>query len=207
MTINDVKFSPIDGNLMVTSGSDGFFKVWDIRDCGYRSLAQGQASDNDLNCATFNNVNRNLIAAAGEDTGLVGIWDLRMLETCINDLTHHSKQVTVVEWHPTQEQMLCTGAEDGKVFMWDNSKCGEEQARKDYEDGPPELVFPHVHHQSLIEDIRWQPDVQTSNKVLPMIASAENQCAIQLWKAKQDFFQEELDILDYIDRVADDELE
>lgn len=101
--INDVKFSPLDGNLLVTSGSDGFFKVWDIRDCGYRSIVMGQASDNDLNCAAFNYVNRNLLAVGGEDTGMVGIWDLRMPDMCINDLTHHNKQVTAVEWHPTQE--------------------------------------------------------------------------------------------------------
>ena len=34
--------------------------------------------------------------------------------------------------------MLASGADDGKVYVWDNSKCGEEQARKDYEDGPPD---------------------------------------------------------------------
>lgn len=51
--------------------------------------------------------------------------------------------------------MLASGADDGKVYVWDNSKCGEEQARKDYEDGPPELIFHHIHHQSMIEDLAW----------------------------------------------------
>ncbi len=36
---------------------------------------------------------------------------------------------------------------DGKIFIWDNSKTGEEQARHDYEDGPPELLFPHELHR------------------------------------------------------------
>jgi histone-binding protein RBBP4 len=68
--------------------------------------------------------------------------------------------------------MLASGAEDGKVYVWDNSKCGEEQARNDYEDGPPELAFHHEHHSSLIEDIRWL-DCATGNAT-PMIASVEN---------------------------------
>lgn len=71
---------------------------------------------------------------------------------------------------------MVSGGEDGKVFVWDNSKCGEEQARKDYEDGPPELVFPHIHHSSLIEDVCWQPN--SDPKLMPCIASIENQLAI-----------------------------
>jgi len=86
-----VKFSPLDPNILITTGSDGKFKVWDIRDCGYRSLLTGEGSDNDLNCATFNNVNKNLFACGGEDTGLIGVWDLRLPKMCINDLSHHSK--------------------------------------------------------------------------------------------------------------------
>ena len=144
--INDVKFSPLETNILVTSGSDGYFKIWDMRDCGTRSILSCQASDDELNCATFNNINRNLLAGGGEESGLIGVWDIRMPQMVINDLSHHTKQVTNIEWHPTQEQMLVSGAEDGKVFVWDNSKCGEEQARKDYEDGPPELVFHHIHH-------------------------------------------------------------
>ena len=91
---------------------------------------------------------------------------------CINDLSHHTKQVTALEWHPREEQILLSSGEDGKVFVWDNSKCGEEQARKDYEDGPPELIFPHIHHSSLIEDICWKPD--SDPKLFPCVASVEN---------------------------------
>jgi WD40 repeat protein len=79
-----------------------------------------------LNCATFNNLNANLLAVGGEESGLIGVWDMRMPQMVINDLSHHSKQVNTIEWHPTEEQLLASGAEDGKVFIWDNSKCGEE---------------------------------------------------------------------------------
>ena len=141
-----MRFSPLNPFLLVTAGSDGLFKVWDTRDCGYRTLISGNASDTGLNCAVFNNVNEFLIAASGDEDGQISIWDMRMPSMCINDLSHHTKQVTSLEWHPIEEQKLISGGDDGKVYVWDNSKCGEEQARKDYEDGPPELVFPHVHH-------------------------------------------------------------
>ncbi len=88
-TINDVKFSPLEPSLLVTAGSDGLFKVWDLRDCGYKSQLACHASDNELNCATFNNVNPFLVAVGGEESGLIGVWDLRMPQMVINDLTHH----------------------------------------------------------------------------------------------------------------------
>jgi histone-binding protein RBBP4 len=65
---------------------------------------------------------------------------------------------------------------DGKVYVWDNSKAGEEQARHDYEDGPPEMVFPHETHMSAIEDIYWSPND-------PYFAvSTETDGLIQIWK-------------------------
>ena len=123
----------------------------------------------------------------------------------INDLSHHSKQVTSLEWHPFKEQILASAGEDGKVFVWDNSKCGEEQARKDYEDGPPELIFPHMNHSSLIEDICWKPDAD--RELLPCIASVENELIMQVWKPIDDFFTEEIDMMPYADRIADEDLE
>ena len=53
--------------------------------------------------------------------------------------------------------MLVTGADDGKIYIWDNEKWGDEQARADYDDGPPEMVFPHELHSSKIEDVCWSP--------------------------------------------------
>lgn len=67
-----------------------------------------------------------MLASAGEESGLIAIWDTRMPEMFLNDLQFHSKQVTCMEWHPSKEQVLISGADDGKVYVWDNSKNGEE---------------------------------------------------------------------------------
>lgn len=78
-----------------------------------------------------------------------------------------------MEWHPTSEQIFASAGDDGAVFIWDNSKNGEEQGRRDYEDGPPELVASNEEcHASKIEDFCWQPDAPAG--VFPMIASVEN---------------------------------
>jgi hypothetical protein len=53
--------------------------------------------------------------------------------------------------------MLATGSDDCKVFIWDQSAAGMEQGRHDYEDGPPEVIFPHEHHSSILEDLQWCP--------------------------------------------------
>lgn len=52
--------------------------------------------------------------------------------------------------------MFVSGGDDGAVYIWDNSKNGEEQGRRDYEDGPPEMVAMNDEgHSSIIEDIAW----------------------------------------------------
>ena len=79
-----------------------------------------------MNCAVFNNINQNIFAAAGESTGMIGVWDMRMPDMVLNDVQYHKKQVTALEWHPTSEQVFISAGEDGKVYLWDNNKCGEE---------------------------------------------------------------------------------
>jgi len=83
------------------------------------------------------------------------IWDMRMPKHYINDLYHHKAQINQIEWNPLDENLFMSSSTDGKLFVWDHSKTGEEQARHDYEDGPPELIFPHEYHKSGIEDIAW----------------------------------------------------
>jgi len=88
-----------------------------------------------------------MFACAGEDC-TVTVWDDRMPNNSLNDLRFHEQEITSLDWHPTAEQIVLSGSKDGKVYLWDNSKNGEEQACDDYDDGPPELVFHHMAHVS-----------------------------------------------------------
>lgn len=114
------------------------------------------------------------MATGGDSDGSIAIWDLRKAHALLNDLEFHKQQVTGLEWHPSKEQILVSASDDGKCYVWDNAKCGEEIARQDYEDGPPELVFPHEMHKSKVEEVCWNPRVQ-DDTLFPMIASVENQ--------------------------------
>ena len=152
-----------------------------------------------MNCGTFNNVIPELFVLGSEEKS-VQVWDMRMPSNHINEMNHHDSQVTCVEWHPTKPQMCISGADDGKVYIWDNSKNGEEQARKDYDDGPPEMLFPHVMHNSQIEDIAFCPAIEGREQDLfPSVASVETQLFLQIWKPKEDFFEEEMDMIDCLE--------
>mmetsp|Transcript_42553 Transcript_42553/g.40808 ORF Transcript_42553/g.40808 Transcript_42553/m.40808 type:complete len:103 (+) Transcript_42553:281-589(+) len=96
----------------------------------------------------------------------------------LNDLYFHKKKVFTIEWSPFHEQIFASASEDGKVFLWDNSKSGEEQARHDYQDGPPELIFHHEYHSSFVEDLSWSPFDPFN------IVSMETDYRMQIWKVQ-----------------------
>ena len=85
---------------------------------------------------------------------------------------------------------MLSGGQDGKVYLWDNSKNGDEQAEKDYDDGPPELSFHHLSHASQIEDAAFSP-ARPEQKYFPAAVSVETQLAMQIWKPKEDFMADE----------------
>jgi len=92
------------------------------------------------------------------------------------------------------------------VYIWDNSKNGEEQGRRDYEDGPPELVASNDEgHASMIEDICWQPNADP--RLFPMVVSVENERICQIWKPKEEFFVDPIEDIAYMDRIPEHDLE
>ena len=91
---------------------------------------------------------------------------------------------------------------DGKVYIWDQFKTGEEQARHDYQDGPPEMIFPHdTHKNSSIEDIAWSTNDDN------FAVTCDTDCKMQVWKLSDEFFFNEIDYLDKIENINDNEIE
>ena len=126
-----------------------------------------------------------------------------MPSSFINDLVYHKGPVTQIEWSPISENIFMSSSSDGKVFVWDNSKTGEEQARHDYEDGPPEMIFPHESHRlNNIEDICWSP-FDGEN----MAVSVDVQLVMQVWKMSEDFFFNEVEFIDNLDMINNGLLE
>lgn len=128
---------------------------------------------------------------------------MRKPSSFINDLVYHKGPVTQIEWSPISENIFMSSSSDGKVFVWDNSKTGEEQARHDYEDGPPEMIFPHESHRlNNIEDICWSP-FEGEN----MAVSVDVQLVMQVWKMSEDFFFNEVEFIDNLDMINNGLLE
>lgn len=185
-----------------TASDDCHYKLWDVRDTS-KFTHTFKASDDDLLVIGFSHFNEYLFATGGEQSGIVNVWDMRMPKTFINDLNYHKSYVNQIEWSPHSEWLFMTSSSDGKVFVWDQSKCGEEQARHDFEDGPPELIYPHeMHRGSNVEDIAWSPEGTTS-----MCVSVDTDMHMQIWRTSEEFFFKETDYLDRLDLIKENDLE
>lgn len=203
--INDVKFSNLNLNLFATASDDSHYKLWDVRTLPSFTHTF-KASDDDLLVVGFSQFNEYLFATGGEQSGMIHIWDMRMPKTFINDLEFHKGPVNQIEWCPSSEWLFMTSASDGDVFVWDQSKCGEEQARHDYESGPPELMYPHELHRKInIEDICWSPSEGASHE--QMCVSVDQEMVMQVWKMNSAFFFSEAALLDKIDMITESDLE
>ena len=208
-SINDVRFSPNPahgGHLMISTADDGHFKIWDLRrNEGQKFTMTYKAAEDSLCVGSFNPINEHLFAIAGEESGNISVWDMRMPADAINHFMHHSSQVTLLEWSPTSEYILASGSDDHKVNIWDQSNAGQEQGRGDYEDGPPEMVFPHEYHGSNIEDLTWINNVNGAQQ--PFICSIETNYSMQVWQMSDEFTDREIDNFKYLDNIDLNELE
>ena len=59
-----------------------------MRQGGSDCVLQGQVCEEALNCGTFNRVNENMFACAGEDCQ-VTVWDVRMPQNFLNEMNFH----------------------------------------------------------------------------------------------------------------------
>jgi hypothetical protein len=50
-----------------------------------------QAGEESLCVGAFNPLNEHLFAVAGDPSGVIQVWDMRMPKDAINVLSHHSK--------------------------------------------------------------------------------------------------------------------
>jgi WD40 repeat protein len=147
----------LNPDIFGTVGSDAHYRIWDIRTP--KQFVQCQkASEDELLSFGFSYFNENLFCTGGEESGNFHVWDIRLPRSALNDFVYHKESVTSIEWNPNVPNLILSTSLDGQVFIWDHNKTGEEQARHDYADGPPELLFPHeMHQKKRIEEGGWCP--------------------------------------------------
>lgn len=195
--INDLKFNQKNVNILVSVGDDSNAKIWDVR-AMQKSQNSYKCSNNEINAVCFSPATEHMFATAGDSSGIVQVWDLRMMQNCIIDFLHHKESANVLDWSSTDSNLLASGSNDQKVFLWDIRKAGEEQGRGDYEEGPPELLFPHECHDDSIEAISFSP------QNLNYLATADQAGCVQVWKMRADV-QESLS--DLGEEIHDSDLE
>jgi histone-binding protein RBBP4 len=103
-----------------------------------------------------------------------------MINHALIDFLYHKKSANVLDWSPLDPNLIVSGSNDRKVFLWDLSKAGEEQARTDYEVGPPELLFPHECHDYGIEAVHFSREREN------FVATADTSGTLQVWKMRAD---------------------
>jgi len=109
--ITDICFKKHDGHTLIGGTREGNVKIWDIRtsvtvqefNVGHEeilSLAPGQQD--------------NLIASAHENNVIV--TDVRM-NKILHQLEDHTDTVTVIDFHPIKDNLLCSLGEDNLCVM------------------------------------------------------------------------------------------
>jgi len=161
-SVEDVCWSPSEQTVFASCDTSGCIKIFDTRCAGKFMLSQ-TVSNTDVNVLGWNQHVSNLMAS-GDDNGVLAVWDLRSFGKSSNKpnplarLTYSDQPITSLEWHPTDESMLCVTDEDA-TYLYDLSiEEDEGQQASDNDDIPPQLLFVHCGSE-VVKEARWHPQI------------------------------------------------
>jgi len=174
--VEEIQWSPTQQSVFIAGRAGGDVEVWDSRDMK-KSKIQYKADATDINVASWNpNQSGSHLLATGADSGIVSIWDLRMVAKPkgqkadpIGTLTfHNGAPITAVEFSEHNESVLTATSDDGQCTVWDLSverDADEEREvlgqlfnRDDTTALPDQLMF---QHQGLVhpKEVHFHPQV------------------------------------------------
>lgn len=171
-SIEEIKWSPIQADVLIAARAGGMVEVWDSRDMR-RSQLSWRADGLDINVCDWNRAKQaSHLLVTGADSGVVAVWDLRNVKAVepapIQSITWHKKSITSVEFSLLNESVLSVTSDDGQCTLWDLSlerDVGEEKEvvgelfdRKDLVQLPDQLMF---QHQGLthVKEAHWHNQV------------------------------------------------
>jgi len=176
-SVEDIQWSPNEGDILASCSVDKSIRVWDIRSPDGKALVIPDAHESDVNVISWNKKETCILLSGGDD-GTIKTWDMRQLgKTCtpIALLKHHSGPITSVEWHPSDNSVFAASGDDNQITLWDVSveKDEEEEgvgsgsSNKDDDDEedkarldklPPQLLFIHQGVNE-VKELHWHPQV------------------------------------------------
>ncbi|EPY26413.1 ribosome assembly protein RRB1 [Angomonas deanei] len=169
-SIEEIQWSPTQGDVLLTTRAGGVVEVWDTRDMR-ASKVSWQADPTDINVASWNRARQaSHLLATGAESGAVAVWDLRKIATAepIQRLPWHRRAISSVEFSVHNESVLSVTADDGQCTLWDLSlerDPGEERQvvgelfdRPDLTNIPDQLMF---QHQGLVhpKEAHWHQGI------------------------------------------------
>ena len=108
------------------------------------------------------------LLACGCDDGELSVWDLRNFggpsaskSAPLARFTYSQTPITSVEWHPTDESMLCV-TDDVATYLYDLSI--EDDVSTEVKEGndkaavPPQLLFLHCGSE-LLKEAHWHSQI------------------------------------------------
>ena len=176
-SVEDVTWN--EAGVLASVGQDRKIMMWDMRQESPTHVIE--AHPREVTSADFNPNCAHLLATGSKDR-TVAIWDLRNLAIKIAGLAAHRDIVTGVKWAPYGGNLIASAGFDRRIMIWDLARIGKEQSEEEAEDGPPELVFIHGGHTSIISDFAWNP-----NEDLTLASVAEDNI-LQVWQISNSIF-------------------
>ena len=158
-TYTSVNWSPKAENL-AAGASNGKVEVWDVVN---KKLVREDLESHAGRVSCISWLNPNIFATGSKDTNIF-IRDLRIFEKkgTVQKLKGHKQEICSLKWSPTNPQ-LASGANDGKIFIW-NMKRSKPETRINA-------------HTAAVKALTWSPN-QTG---ILLSGGGNNDKTIKLW--------------------------
>ena len=171
-SVEELQWSPSEASVFASASADGTCRVWDLRSKARKPALTVRISKVDVNVLSWSKQTEYLMAS-GADDGVWAVWDMRQWKPGeksngakavevksmpVASFDWHKEQITSVEWHPTDDSVVCVAAGDNTITQWDVAVEHDDEESKytaDAKDVPPQLLF--SHYQEAVKECHWHP--------------------------------------------------